>query len=408
MPGDASLARRLARRLAGPFWLAVLVAHVIAAAIWWWMMPAGFPLAHPRFWLHRVVPFVLVAFAVAFVVPRTKPLRPALLAAIPATYLAAAIAGRMLFPATLRTLWFAPLTIGLVLFAIWAVEHRAQWRRALLVAPLGAALGTVLALAQDAPSPSTHPANIAFPTDASRSTAASSFQAGPLSLWIDPMLAFISRSPDGCWTVLASTADRLGPVDERSSLATHVDDRGALHVEAITDVPHAIYSHLNSYSAIAIHGHRRLFLAFSPAPDARIEVLPSDYPSGRPSRFAYVDADRVFHVVEASDAEKGPFANLASGRLAPGDPLAITLYDEQAPIARITFDDFAAQASTELSPTAGWSVPQNAIQFSLDGDVPTAPASMFLTLAGTGVGRGFDSVGHAPGVYRNRILVEKL
>jgi hypothetical protein len=112
--------------------------------------------------------------------------------------------------------------------------------------------------------------------------------------------------------------------------------------------------------------------------------------------------------VQASDAEKGPFASLATGRLAPADTLAITLYDEQTPIARITFDDFAAQASTELSPTAGWNVPQNAVQFSLGGDQPGSVAHIFITLAGTGVGRGFDSVGHAPGVYRNRMRVERL
>jgi hypothetical protein len=30
----------------------------------------------------------------------------------------------------------------------------------------------------------------------------------------------------------------------------------------------------------------------------------------------------------------------------------------------------------------------------------------FVTLAGTSVGRGWDSVGHAPGTYRNRMKIE--
>ena len=398
--------RSLARRLAGLFWSAIVLVHVIAAVIWWWMMPAGFPLAHPRFWVHRVIPFVLIAFAIACALPRAKPRRPALLAAIPATYLAAAIAGRALFPRTLHTLWLAPLAIGLTLLAIWALEHRAHWRPALAVAVPAVALGCFLAFAQAAPPPSTHPSSAwSALGDSAHDRTWISFDAQPLSLAIDPALSFISRSPDGCWTVFASRADRLGPIDERSTRFSRVDEHGALHIESFTALPHAVYSHLNSFTVIAIQGHHRLFLAFSPAPDARIEVLPSDYPSGRPAQFAYVDAERTFHVARASSAEKGPYTDLASGRLAPADPLAITLYDEQTPIARITLDDFSAQASTELSPTAGWNVPQNAIEFALAGP---SSASIFITLAGTSVGRGFESVGHAAGVYRNRIHVERL
>jgi hypothetical protein len=140
----------------------------------------------------------------------------------------------------------------------------------------------------------------------------------------------------------------------------------------------------------------------------RIEFEPMDYPSGRPARFAYLDAAGTFHVAQADDAEKGPFTDLASGPLARGNPLTLTLFDDQTPRFRITFEDFSAQASTQLSPTAGWGVPENALEFSLSGNTPDSMAALFITLAGTSVGRGFDSVGHAPGVYRNRVLVERL
>jgi hypothetical protein len=53
-------------------------------------------------------------------------------------------------------------------------------------------------------------------------------------------------------------------------------------------------------------------------------------------------------------------------------------------------------------------VPVNAIEFSLGGDAPGSVGAIYFTLAGTSVGRGWDSVGHAPGVYRNRIRVEDL
>ena len=86
--------------------------------------------------------------------------------------------------------------------------------------------------------------------------------------------------------------------------------------------------------------------------------------------------------------------------------LEITLCDEDRAIGRLTLLDWSAQASTQLSPTAGWGVPENAIEFSLNGDEPTSPASLFITLAATSVGRGWDSVGHAAGTYRNRITIE--
>ena len=68
--------------------------------------------------------------------------------------------------------------------------------------------------------------------------------------------------------------------------------------------------------------------------------------------------------------------------------------------------DWAAQADTTISPTAGWGVPVNAIEFSLVDDPASSPASIFVTLAATSVGRGWDCVAHNPGTYRNRIRIE--
>jgi hypothetical protein len=47
----------------------------------------------------------------------------------------------------------------------------------------------------------------------------------------------------------------------------------------------------------------------------------------------------------------------------------------------------------------------NAIEFSLEGDAPGSEAALFITLAGTSVGRGWDTVGHAAGTYRNRMRI---
>jgi hypothetical protein len=166
---------------------------------------------------------------------------------------------------------------------------------------------------------------------------------------------------------------------------------------------------LNAFTRLEVNGHHRLGLRFSPCPELSVEVVHSEYPFGAPARFAYVDAKGTFSVVQASDAEKGPFSTLADGPLARGDELAVTLVDLAAEredeLATIVFLDWSRQVSTELSPTAGWGLPQNALEFGLASSAPTSTAYIALSLAGTSVGRGWDSVGHQAGVYTNRIEI---
>jgi hypothetical protein len=167
--------------------------------------------------------------------------------------------------------------------------------------------------------------------------------SGGLKLGLAPMLNFISRSPDGCSTLLARPADRIGPPrklvavettahhlhaaylagDEPSVLDVRAGDSENLQIEAMTELPHTVWSQLNTFTELTIVGHRRLFVVFSPAPDVRIEFEPMDDPFGRPAQFAYLDAAGTFHVAQANDAEKGPFTDLASGPLAPGEPVTL-------------------------------------------------------------------------------------
>ncbi|HRI18649.1 MAG TPA: hypothetical protein PL196_09015 [Burkholderiaceae bacterium] len=149
-------------------------------------------------------------------------------------------------------------------------------------------------------------------------------------------------------------------------------------------------------------------MRFSAAPGIDIDVLPSDYPTGRPARAAFLDEGGDLHVVEASSGEKGPFHPLAEGHLGRDAPLAITLADAGRPVCKLTVVDWASQSSTDLSPTAGWRVPQNAIELDRLGDEEAAPVAISFTLAATSLGRGYDVVGHRDGVYRNRIAVEPL
>jgi hypothetical protein len=184
---------------------------------------------------------------------------------------------------------------------------------------------------------------------------------------------------------------------------------GTAAIEALTWVEAPVYSHLNSFARLSVTGHRRLGLRFSPCPDLAVEVVHSEYPFGAPARLAYLDARGIFRVVQASDAEKGPFTTLAEGPLARGEPLGIVLLEigdaSRRELATIVFRDWSLQLSTELSPTAGWGLPQNALEFGRASSEPTSAAYIDLTLAGTSVGRGWDSVGHRAGVYRNRIEI---
>jgi hypothetical protein len=435
------------------FWLFVLVAHGALGLLGFWALPGGFPAGHPRLWANRIAPVVVLVVVVlcSIAMRRGQTARlQAILVAFPAAWAGAVVAGRLVFPISSVRVW-PPALLGAVAMGVAArlpfrLLPSATRRSLLSVALIAAILGAAVPLTQRGAEPDTRPlqppvlGRIEAGSGARAETSVHlapnlmvhghdgslTFRAGHLSLFVEPILTFLSRSPDRCWTILAAPSDREGPRrhltamrrdGDRVDLAYRCDgldtlrvepasDPGSFRIEATTQLPGPVYSHLNSYCDVEIIGHRRLSLAFSPCPDLRVAVLPSDYPVGRPSRFAYLDARGIFHVAEATSGEKGPFHDLAKGPLARSDPLTVILYDQDEPVGRITWDDWAAQLGTAPSPTAGWGIPVNAIEFSLSGDADGSPASLFLTLAGTSVGRGWDSVGHSPGNYRNRMRIE--
>jgi hypothetical protein len=439
------------------FWLLVLVGHAMLAAAWWWAQPGGFSALHPRFWSNRAAPVVVLALAISTLVAlgfeRMGALR-ILLPTWPAAWAAAGLASRVVFPITLASLWLVPegaaAVMGLATFPVWRRGSNALWA-AELASALGLALiGAALVFSQRVGPAATHPVDLAVPAITAGATAPTgtsgtlrlagavqvqtfdgtvTVRRSPVTITLQPLLTFLSKSPDGCPVVLVGSEDRAGPtprlaavrqISEQScslsyrfrgqgpaTLLVSVDGDGRkVAVEARTLLEQPVFSHLNSFCDFEIRGHHRLSLAFSPCPDVLIEVKPSDYPLGRPARFAFLDHDGIFRVAEASSGEKGPFAILASGPLGPEQALSITLFDQDQPVGQITLADWSCQSDTTLSPTAGWGVPVNAIEFSLSGDSASSPASIFVTLAGTSVGRGWDCVAHAAGTYRNRVQIK--
>jgi hypothetical protein len=244
-----------------------------------------------------------------------------------------------------------------------------------------------------------------------------------MTLAVQPVLTFVSRSPDRCWTLFATREERDGPRRRLVSLERtgevlrlgHRDDTssvmdvgmrdGALEIDARTRLASPIFSHLNTFTELTISGHRKLAVGFSPCPEKRIEFRPFSIRGDAPSRAAYLDKDGTFRVVQARQAEKGPFATLAEGRMRRADALTMTFYDQDRAAFEVRLEDWASQAGVQASPTAGYGLPVNALEFSLDGTTERSSAGMWITLAATSVGRGWDSVGHAAGTYRNRVRV---
>ena len=434
------------------FLLLFIALHALAVVGVWWAMPGGFPADHPRFWSNRVVPAGVIVYAVAIFALATRRRWAGvtiLLLLSPIVWIGAAIGGMLIFPISGRWPAVAAMVVAVTVLLAIRRHFAGVWpsRRtlaAIAVPPL--VIGAILPLTQRSPLPDTRPIGpaIALPTtrpldqmlttqrinDIARvipSTGQVMTEFGGRSVWVSPLLTFVDHSPDRCWTNLVSRKIREGPRRQLCSFGfgawdwemTYLDDGytmlsvGDHHLPPLsvamtagTMLPRAVYSHLNVFSEVSISGHKKLSLIFSPAPDKPIDVTYGEYPIGRPQRSAYLGADGVFRVVEATSGEKGPFHELASGPLARDAQLTITLLDQGVPFARLTFADFAAQAGTQLSPTGGWGYPVNAIEFRLEANSDKAMASLFLTLASTSVGRGWDSVGHGAGMYRNQITIE--
>jgi hypothetical protein len=425
----------------------ILALHLPAAIAWLWLMPRGWPIGSARLWVNEIAPIVIfIAAAIALVALICRRDRLLLSLALPliCLWLSVSIAALFVFPRSgwLITTRLAPLA---VLMLVTLLPFRKSLaRRHIAAIVIGLMIGPFVTLAERAPRPDTRPLNIPPPmvlSDASNPSvsipigdiARFSVRSGDVHVTTDrllieitPLLTFTSCSPDGGWINFASPADRTPPrrtlekfsKQMNEAIATYnpggtirvatTEPDHALDIDAFTTLAQPTYSHLNTFSEISIAGHKKLSLAFSPCPNSKIDVTYYDYPFGRPATFACLGDDGIFRVLRATNSEKGPFTTIASGLLKRGEPLAITLFDEDIPRLRFTFDDWSAQLSTQPSPTAGWGVPVNAIEFSLMYDNPRAPAGIYMTLAATSVGRGFDSVGHAAGTYRNRMHVERL
>jgi hypothetical protein len=379
--------------------------HVVGGVYALTMLPRGFPIGALHFWSNTAIPVVASLVALAALVATIRTWRGVDLAmmALATGWLAASVAGAMLFPDSI-TAQRAALP-GALAFAWCLIAWRLRSRGSFIAAPIGALCGVVLIFAQRAPLPSTRPSG---GTVAAESDETLIVRCGAHVVQLSPLLTFESRSPDRTWTLLSPIEPGSVVEGQHSSLAVHRIDSGegdvaSAELEAVSRLDDPVYAHLDSFARIDFDF--RATIAFSTTGATQFPIEESDYPTGRPTKLAYLGDDDVLRVVRANDGEKGPYHELAHGALRRGEPIAIELRPlGEAGGCRFVFADWSAQVSTELSPTAGWGVPQNAIEFFAGGRA----SLVALSLASTGPGRGFDSVGHAAGTYRNRVRIEQL
>jgi hypothetical protein len=230
---------------------------------------------------------------------------------------------------------------------------------------------------------------------------------GAATLVIWPLLTFTYSSRDGFWPGVAPTGFEGTPGREgrgrRASLFLETLDSG-VRLEAATELPLPVHSHLNHFTELVLEGVKAPTLRFPAAGPEAYEALPFDYPLGAPVRFATFLQGGELLVAQATSAEKGPFTTLARGPLARGAPLVVELLEGAARLCSVTFLDFTAQADVTTSPAAGEGIPVNVVQFGIPPGGAGLPV-LHLSLGETGIGAGRDTVTHAAGVYANRLLV---
>jgi hypothetical protein len=432
------------------WWMVVWAGHALAALGWWWLKPPGYPASHPHFWCDRVAPPLIFGLSMLGLwALRTS--RPGLLATLavfpPAAWILATTIALLLFPISWFRLSLAliPPTLVLIVLTMWLW----RWRPAPILPALGMLVPALLASSlmvwpQRSLEPDTRPldeplAEVAGTSDAkpevvSLGEAVSVLTerervdvlCGGLHLKVQPLLTFHRRSPDRCWSIFARPNQQLGPPrtltswrtggrneiqlqyhdDDVSTLKVHAEPGEAVGIEAHSRLRQPVYSHLNSWCEFRALGEQPISLAFSPCPQKRISVEAwGDFIGGR-LRLAYRDGQDGFHVVEAYSNDKGPFRELAAGKLGRHDPLSITLYEGERAACTLVFEDWASQVGEAISPCAGYGLPANAIEFSRYRADPAGACNVNLSLAATSVGRGRDTVGHTPGVYRNRMRIQ--
>lgn len=416
---------------------ALLFGQGVGAGLAWFLLPHGFDFGDPLAWANGPGLGALAAASLAgwvgAVRGRGGPLRGAAFLWV-GVWLGVALSLPLVFPVTGPKALL--LALGGLAWAALALVLVGRGKSRLWLACLlcGALLGAQQVHARRGADPGTRPANPPPLPELARGplgpVAGASVDgagwvrlglAGGARLELDPVLRFHSRSPDRAWTILAGRAahsrgpfllERVGRAEGALQCAFGGERPGVVQLQRLSATRLAlesrrtlatpVYSHLNHAWAAHVHGRRgNWWIRFGDSEPQ--QILGHDYPVGRPMRFATLREPGRLEVVQASSAEKGPFETLVVCEV--GGSLELTIGCDETTLLRLSLQDWAEQVSFQRSPTAGWGLPENAIEFWREEGGTGIWIS--ASYAATSVGRGWESVGHAAGTYRNRILIEK-
>lgn len=438
----------------GGAWSARVLGHVVLVIVasglmyWWYLQPHGFPPLHPRWWTNEVLPWCFLFLGiVAFVATRLGCRIPqdCLLWTLPGFVIGRALSDCVFFPIFSSGTWHVRLLIGLfVAVGLFAVTkcRQPRWLATLFLCA-GFSTAAFFTWSRTPAPPSTRPMAAQVPPPGDRTTAPAPSdmshgveidvdratvrtRIGRLVVTVNPLLEFYSSSPAGySRTRLTEVVMQPRALDEVYRFADlllmtfrgHIpgwcqvreDGRdNHIEIEAWSRLNEPVYSHLNHYCKLTVRGSPDLSIAYSPCPNVRLAMPWHSLPYWMDHSFACVYPNGRFAILTGRRYEKGPYDVICEAKLPRGDPLSVTVFDQNVPVFRLRVEDWSSQVSTSLSPTAGWGVPVNAI-------IPfVAPAShgnqleLEFCLASTHIGRGKDMVGHSPGSYRNRLLVQLL
>lgn len=397
--------------------------HWAIAIAWLVLAPSEFGWDHRLTWAHRVVP-TLLFFAgsgpLSALLKHNDTHVFAALSVLLGFWGGLGLGIAWFFPQSRGWWWCGLVVVGLLAVLPWP---RKSLRLRALVALISAIIGASLAPALRADEAGTRPSGGEV-TDPAPEASQCDFDGRvrfalgeDAGLVINPLLVFESVSPDRFWSALAPgdrwrgqpvrcramqrdpsftrywfSAEGSSVMDVRSGA-----DANAVILDVTSSLPQAVYSHLNHHLQLRIGARNRLGLQFSACPGLRVQPGTVD----APSQFAFIDADATFVVAEASKREKGPFVERCRESIDPSTPLRIDIVHDDDIVGSVTLMDWSAQVDLNPSPTAGWGVPANALEMWAN----PRGTEIFLSgsLSATSIGRGWDTVGHAAGVYRNRV-----
>lgn len=371
----------------------LLWTHAAGAVVYAWLQPRGFAFGSRSFYEHALIApsFALASCAAALSLhlhQRTALRLMGLLAGFWIPIEAAGSMGNTVFAAGSR--WLLLGSVAGLWLVLLSSKRLHEWAPPIVsAAVIGAASGGAFLWCTWAPPCTVKPAGGSLDVPA-RVEGATELECGDLRaevedsavlllhpsgiVVVEPGPEFDACSTTGFWTLFDSHRRAIAPwrVHRVAGNSLHLQSEGpGMSSDCIVSVaPGEVRVRVATTMEEEVCVHLASFM--------RITVPEAAWKSGD---FVAFRSGRL-ELMRPSFREKGPFSTLAR---VEGDPVLL------AGGWKVQVRGWAEQASRAPSPTAGWGVSQGAIEF-YDNE-------FFFELAGTSLGRGWQTVRLSSGTY---------